>query len=119
MHPQDFSAPAPLVLTPGVHLMAKPAGPDCNLRCAYCFYLEKDALFPGVKRPRMTDEVLEAYVRQTAAANLNTPGGLLFSWQGGEPTLMGLLFFAGLWNWSENTLKDKPLPTPCRPTAPC
>lgn len=41
----------------------------------------------------MTDEVLEAYVRQSAAANLGTPGGLLFSWQGGEPTLMGLDFF--------------------------
>jgi len=93
MHKPEVLSPVPQALTPGVHLMAKPAGPDCNLRCAYCFYLEKEALFPDIKRPRMTDEVLEAYVRQTAAANLGTPGGLLFSWQGGEPTLMGLPFF--------------------------
>jgi uncharacterized protein len=93
MQQPDYIASSPSALTPGVHLMAKPAGPDCNLRCDYCFYLEKEALFPGVKRPRMTDEVLDAYVRQTAAANLGTPGGLLFSWQGGEPTLMGLDFF--------------------------
>ncbi|MDO9582002.1 MAG: anaerobic sulfatase maturase [Desulfomicrobium sp.] len=93
MQQPDFIVSSPSVLTPGVHLMAKPAGPDCNLRCDYCFYLEKGAFFPGVKRPRMTDEVLEAYVHQSAAANLGTPGGLLFSWQGGEPTLMGLDFF--------------------------
>ncbi|ACU89192.1 Radical SAM domain protein [Desulfomicrobium baculatum DSM 4028] len=93
MHKSEVLSPVPQALTPGVHLMAKPAGPDCNLRCDYCFYLEKEVFFPGVKRPRMTDEVLEAYVRQSAAANLGTPGGLLFSWQGGEPTLMGLDFF--------------------------
>ena len=93
MQQPGFIASSPSALTPGVHLMAKPTGPDCNLRCDYCFYLEKEAFFPGVKRPRMTDEVLDAYVRQSAAANLGTPGGLLFSWQGGEPTLMGLDFF--------------------------
>ena len=42
------------------HIMSKPAGPDCNLACKYCFYLEKEVLFKGGKVHRMSDEVLEA-----------------------------------------------------------
>lgn len=71
--------------------MAKPAGPDCNLACKYCFYLEKEVLFPEQKIHRMNDEVLESYIRQYCEAH-NTPE-LLFAWQGGEPTLMGIDFF--------------------------
>ncbi len=73
------------------HLMAKPAGPDCNLNCGYCFYLEKEALFPEGERYRMSDEVLEAYIRKTA--EYQTVPELLYAWQGGEPTLMGIDFF--------------------------
>jgi uncharacterized protein len=72
--------------------MAKPAGPSCNLRCEYCFYLEKESLL-GHGAHRMSDEVLEAYIRQCAGANLDNPSGITFAWQGGEPTLMGLDFF--------------------------
>jgi uncharacterized protein len=74
------------------HLMAKPAGPVCNLGCEYCFYLEKEALFPRGGQYRMSDEVLEAYIRQVATAQSHVPE-LLFAWQGGEPTLMGIDFF--------------------------
>ena len=78
----------------GIHLMAKPAGAACNLRCTYCFYLEKSALYLGTPGGcRMSDETLEAYVRQTVAADTGSPDGILFTWQGGEPTLMGLDFF--------------------------
>lgn len=71
-------------------LMAKPAGPSCNLRCAYCFYLGKQSLFPG-NSMRMSDAVLREYVRAYLALH---PGpGVPFAWQGGEPTLMGLDFF--------------------------
>ncbi len=76
-----------------IHLMAKPAGPACNLRCEYCFYLEKQALFPKGEHFRMSDEVLESYIRGYSKANRNNPSGILFTWQGGEPTLMGLDFF--------------------------
>lgn len=71
-------------------LMAKPGGAACNLACDYCYYLDKEALYPG--RPlRMSDATLEAYVRQTIEAQ---PGpDVAFAWQGGEPTLMGLPFF--------------------------
>lgn len=73
--------------------MAKPAGPSCNLQCDYCFYIEKEALFQDKKLCRMSDEVLEAYIRRCAEANRDDPEGILFAWQGGEPTLMGLDFF--------------------------
>lgn len=78
-------------LTRGFHLMAKPSGPDCNLRCTYCFYTEKRAFFSRGKTTRMSDAVLEAYVREYIAA---TPSpSVTFDWQGGEPTLMGIDFF--------------------------
>ena len=73
------------------HLLAKPTGPACNLECAYCFYLPKEAMYPGASF-RMTDEVLERYLRQLFAAHADAPE-VGIAWQGGEPTLMGLPFF--------------------------
>ncbi len=77
-------------VAPAFHVMAKPTGSRCNLRCDYCFFLEKSALYPGSDE-RMTDEVAEAFIRQTVAAQ-QVPFVTL-AWQGGEPTLMGLDFF--------------------------
>lgn len=71
-------------------ILIKPAGPDCNMNCTYCFYLKKSELFPETKVHRMTEEVLEEVIRQFLAQPLRE---LSFSWQGGEPTLMGLPFF--------------------------
>ena len=71
--------------------MAKPSGPDCNLNCTYCFYLEKDVLFGKGSKHRMSDEVLEAYIKQYCESQ-NTPE-INFAWQGGEPTLTGIEFF--------------------------
>lgn len=71
--------------------MAKPAGPDCNLNCTYCFYLEKEAIFNTQSVHRMSDEVLEAYIKQYCESQ-NTPE-IQFAWQGGEPTMMGVDFF--------------------------
>jgi uncharacterized protein len=70
--------------------MAKPAGARCNLACSYCFYLSKGALYPGSSL-RMSPEVMESYIRQTCTAHEGLPVSI--SWQGGEPTLMGLDFF--------------------------
>lgn len=75
----------------GIHLMAKPIGPLCNLDCGYCFYLEKESMFPPRQRFRMADDVLEAYVQAYIAAT-HAPE-VEFTWQGGEPTLMGVNFF--------------------------
>jgi uncharacterized protein len=75
----------------GIHLMAKPIGPLCNLDCGYCFYLEKQSAFPSRERFRMSDEVLATYVQRYIEAQ--SAPEVEFSWQGGEPTLMGLAFF--------------------------
>lgn len=92
----------------GIHLMAKPAGPACNLRCDYCFYVEKEALFSEDQKFRMSEEVLEAYVRNTVLADRDSPAGILFTWQGGEPTLMGLDFFETAIALQKKYAKDKP-----------
>ncbi len=75
---------------PAFHVMAKPTGARCNLRCDYCFFLEKEGLYPGSDF-HMRDEVMEAFIAQTAQAQ-RVPHVTL-AWQGGEPTLMGLDFF--------------------------
>jgi uncharacterized protein len=75
----------------GIHLMAKPIGPLCNLDCGYCFYLEKQNAFPARERFRMSDEMLATYVQRYIEAQPALE--VEFTWQGGEPTLMGLEFF--------------------------
>lgn len=71
--------------------MSKPIGPICNLDCSYCFYLEKEQLFPKNEQFRMSDEVLEAYLRSYLASQDGPE--VTFAWQGGEPLLLGLDFF--------------------------
>lgn len=73
------------------HVMTKPIGPLCNLDCKYCFYLEKEKLFPANESFRMSDEVLEAYISQYIAQQ--NVSEVSFAWQGGEPTLLGVKFF--------------------------
>ncbi|MGD8399096.1 MAG: anaerobic sulfatase maturase [Anaerolineae bacterium] len=75
---------------PRIHVLAKPTGAACNLACAYCFFLDKELLYPD-SRFRMSDEVLEAYIRQLVDAHRTQQ--VTVAWQGGEPTLMGLDFY--------------------------
>lgn len=75
---------------PAFHLLAKPTGATCNLDCKYCFFLSKEMLYPD-SRFRMSDEVLEAYIKQLIESH-RVPE-VAIAWQGGEPTLMGLDFF--------------------------
>lgn len=70
--------------------MAKPTGSRCNLNCSYCFFLKKERLYPGSDF-RMSDRVMESYIRQTIQAHRVSE--VTIAWQGGEPTLMGLDFF--------------------------
>jgi uncharacterized protein len=77
-------------LPPRIHVLSKPTGAICNLDCSYCFFLDKEELYPGSKF-RMTDEILEIYIRQLIEAH-KTPE-VTVAWQGGEPTLMGVDFF--------------------------
>jgi uncharacterized protein len=85
------SQPQPVNFAPGIHVVAKPIGPVCNLNCAYCFYLEKQALFRANDKCRMTDTVLSAFITKTITSQ-PTPV-VEFVWQGGEPTLLGVDFF--------------------------
>jgi len=71
--------------------MAKPIGPICNIDCKYCFYLEKEKLYPDTRKWRMPGDVLEEYVRQYIAQQ-DVPE-ISFAWQGGEPTLLGVDYF--------------------------
>ena len=89
--PSTLPAGAP----PAFHLLSKPTGAICNLDCAYCFFLAKEMLYPG-SRFRMAEELLETYLRQLIESH-RTPE-VTIAWQGGEPTLMGLPFFAVRWS---------------------
>jgi uncharacterized protein len=72
------------------HVMAKPTGARCNLRCAYCFFLKKKRLYPHSSLC-MSDSIMRRYLRQTIRAH-RVPE-VTIAWQGGEPTLMGVDFF--------------------------
>ncbi len=82
--PQVENAP------PAFHLLAKPTGAACNLDCAYCFFLDKEVLYPGSKF-RMSDALLDQYIRQLI--ELHQENVVNIAWQGGEPTLMGVDFY--------------------------
>src|SRR5215471_1829596 len=111
-NPQSSAAPLKLVETGGTprqidqydapalmagrsqrrfHVMIKPGGSTCNLDCAYCFYLSKENLPGGPGAGRMSDETLEQFIQQYIGGV--TGPEIVFSWQGGEPTLRGLDFF--------------------------
>ncbi|MBE0536416.1 MAG: anaerobic sulfatase maturase [Phycisphaerae bacterium] len=81
------------------HVMTKPIGPVCNLDCTYCYYLSKKNFFGEDNHWRMPDALVERYIRQYIAAQ--DVGEVNFSWQGGEPTLLGLDFFAKVVQWQK------------------
>ncbi len=72
-------------------VMAKPVGSLCNMRCSYCYYLETGAYSTAPEELRMSDELLEAFIKQYITGN--TGPVVSFTWHGGEPTLAGLDFF--------------------------
>ncbi len=73
-------------------VMAKPSSSVCNIDCTYCFYLEKEHLYPDRKKQwRMSNTTLENYIRDQIQSQ---QGEVIdFVWQGGEPTLLGVDFF--------------------------
>ena len=75
---------------PRIHVLAKPSGATCNLACSYCFFLDKELLYPNSKF-RMPEDVLENYIRQLIETHRSNQ--VTVAWQGGEPTLMGLEFY--------------------------
>ncbi len=73
-------------------VVIKPIGPKCNLSCRYCYYVDKDRLYPNAQRFRMSDRLLETFTRDYIAAHRDR-AEITFLWQGGEPTLLGRGFF--------------------------
>lgn len=72
-------------------IFVKPAGASCNLACSYCYYLEKEELYPGSAGGSMSYEILEKYIVQHISASNDNE--IFFSWHGGEPLLAGISFF--------------------------
>ncbi len=86
---------SPLPVYPGTrprfHAMVKPTGAICNLDCTYCYYLHKEQLLGSDRKFRISDEILETHIRQYIEGQRGEE--VVFSWQGGEPTLLGVGFF--------------------------
>ena len=74
-----------------LYVMLKPAGAHCNLACKYCYYLEKNKLYPTAQRHLMSDEMLERFTREYIEAQ--TMNQVLFTWHGGEPLLRSIDFY--------------------------
>ena len=74
-----------------LYVMLKPAGAYCNLACKYCYYLEKNKLYPTAQRHLMSDEMLEQFTREYIEAQ--TMSQVLFTWHGGEPLLRSIDFY--------------------------
>lgn len=72
-------------------VMAKPVGSRCNMRCAYCYYLDKGQFSAHATQSRMSYALLEKLIRQTIAASAGPV--VSFVWHGGEPTMAGLDFY--------------------------
>ncbi len=74
-----------------IHVMVKPTGSLCNLNCTYCYYLSKQELLGKPESGVISDDTLETFIRQYFEGQNHKE--VVFSWQGGEPTLLGLDFF--------------------------
>lgn len=74
-----------------MYIMAKPAGALCNLRCEYCYYLEKAKLYPDDPRHVMSEELLERFIGQYIGAQ--SMPSVLFTWHGGETLMRPLRFY--------------------------
>lgn len=74
-----------------LYVMLKPIGAVCNLRCNYCYYLEKKNLYPDSKNFVMSEQVLEEFIEQYM--NSQTTRQILFTWHGGETLMRPISFF--------------------------
>lgn len=74
-----------------LYVMLKPIGAACNLRCKYCYYLEKKEMYPEDKRYIMSDIILEKFIKQYLESQ--TQADVLFTWHGGEATMRNKAFY--------------------------
>ena len=77
-----------------LYVMTKPVGSLCNLRCKYCYYIEKSKYYdhePARDRYNMSERTLDEFIRQYIEAQ--TQPQVLFTWHGGEPLMRPLSFY--------------------------
>lgn len=78
--------------SPPFYLMAKPVGSVCNLNCTYCYYLEKEKLYPSdPEKWFMNEKMLDLFIQQYIYSS--SEPAILFTWHGGEPLMRGMEFF--------------------------
>jgi uncharacterized protein len=92
-------------LTRSFQVLVKPIGSQCNLDCAYCYYLHKKDLLHDTTASPISDELLEALIRQYIAAQESDFVG--FAWHGGEPTLLDLEFYRKVVRWQQKYAGSK------------
>ena len=92
--PNSTTPEARLTAAPFAHpmyIMVKPVGSACNLRCDYCYYLEKQHLYANEGRQMLSYELLERFIREYIESQ--TTPEVLFTWHGGEPLVRPLAFY--------------------------
>ena len=99
------------------HIVIKAVGSRCNLDCGYCYYLGKEKVVPTVEQGRMSEEVLEEFIRQYVAGQ--DAETIIFTWHGGEPALLGLDFYRKVVALQKKYANGNASRTTSRPTARC
>ncbi len=74
-----------------LYVMLKPVGALCNLRCKYCYYLEKKGLYSEIKNHVMSEALLERFIEEYI--NAQTMAEILFTWHGGEALMRNISFY--------------------------
>lgn len=74
-----------------LYVMLKPVGASCNLRCKYCYYLEKANLYKHTPTRVLSEEMLEQFTKEYI--EVQTMSQVLFTWHGGETLMRPLSFF--------------------------
>lgn len=62
-----------------MHVMVKPTATLCDLDCSYCYYLSKQDLLGKPARWRISDTILEDYIRQLLRRAQPQGGGFLLA----------------------------------------
>lgn len=71
--------------------MLKPAGSLCNMRCQYCYYLEKGQMYKEDKNRVISDSMLETFIKNYIESQ--TLPQVLFTWHGGETLMRPVSFY--------------------------
>ncbi len=75
-----------------ITFLVKPVSSLCNMKCKYCFY-ENEAQNRNIKNyGTMSFKTADKLIQEAVNAT-NKNGSIIFAFQGGEPTLLGLDFY--------------------------